>query len=283
MIELQEMKSYSKLPNISLDDVMENPFTEYLNLCFGLILDNIAKRTGKETELYDHMTFDEEYVVKVQDIQNSLFSSLKSIDYAMRFIDSYGKEDYIKSDFIPFEEFAAYHYDVVCHKVSTAKDLFFKLTNYTYNLELGNRECKWKNIEKYKNIISNHILFELFEANDSLNSDIKNKRNDSSHDGKQRTPFSCDRKFFLWASKVNESLSKFIPSNPIYERNSSEYSKQINIAKKESLNEIGLIRYNTFAVTRCILCSLSEKIKENIKQRLPNLDKRVMDILSENN
>lgn len=50
MIELQELKSYDDLPSISLDDVQENPFTEYLNLCFGLILDDIAKRTGKETE-----------------------------------------------------------------------------------------------------------------------------------------------------------------------------------------------------------------------------------------
>lgn len=48
MIELQELKSYDDLPSISLDDVQENPFTEYLNLCFGLILDDIAKRTGKK-------------------------------------------------------------------------------------------------------------------------------------------------------------------------------------------------------------------------------------------
>ena len=131
------------------------------------------------------------------------------------------------------------------------------------------------------NIINNHILFELLEAYDNLNSDIINKRNDSSHDGKQKIPFSYDRKLFLWASKVNEYLSKFTPSSPIHERNSSEYSKQIHMAKKESLNEMRWIRFNTFAVTRCILCSLFEKTKENVKQHLPNLDKRVMDILSE--
>ena len=48
MIELQELKSYDDLPSISLDDVQENPFTEYLNLCFGLILDDIAKEQEKK-------------------------------------------------------------------------------------------------------------------------------------------------------------------------------------------------------------------------------------------
>lgn len=63
MIELQELKSYDDLPSISLDDVQGNPFTEYLNLCFGLILDDIAKRTGKETELFNNMSTNEEYVI----------------------------------------------------------------------------------------------------------------------------------------------------------------------------------------------------------------------------
>ena len=68
-------------------------------------------------------------------------------------------------------------------------------------------------------------------------------------------------------------------SNPIYERNSFEYSNQINLAKEETSKEIGVIRYNTFAITNCIICSLSERLIENVKQLLPDLDKRVMDSL----
>lgn len=280
MTKFQELKSYNELPDISLDDVQKNPFTEYLNLCFGLILGNIAKRTGKDTELYDNMTNNERYVIKVHDIQDSLFSSLESIDYAMRFINSYGEQDYLKSDFIPFEKFAAYHYDVVCHKVSTVKDLFFKLTNQTYNLELGNEECKWKNIEKNKNIINNPILFDLFDANEKLNSKIKDKRNGSSHDGKQAIPFSQDRRWYFWAAEANEALSTYNHSYPSYERNSYEYSKQINLAKEETLNEIELIRYNTFSITKCILCSLLERLTEKVKQILPDLDKKVVGTLT---
>lgn len=280
MIELQELKSYSELPDISLDDVRKNPFTEYINLCSGLILDDIAKKTGKETELFDNLSVDEEYVIKGRDIQDSLFSSLESIDYAIHFIESYGEKDYQKSDFIPFEKFAAYHYDVICHKVSTVKDLFFKLTNQTYNLELGNEECKWKNIEKNKNIINNPVLFDIFDANEKLNSKIKDKRNGSSHDGKQAIPFSQDRRWYFWAAEANEALSTYNHSNPSYERNSYEYSKQINLAKEETLNEIELIRYNTFSITKCILCSLSERLTEKVKQILPDLDKKVVDTLT---
>lgn len=69
-------------------------------------------------------------------------------------------------------------------------------------------------------------------------------------------------------------------SNPIYERNSFEYSNQINLAKEETLKEIGVIRYNTFAITKCILCSLSERIIENVKQLLPDLDKIFMESLA---
>ena len=69
-------------------------------------------------------------------------------------------------------------------------------------------------------------------------------------------------------------------SNPIYERNSFEYSNQINLAKEETSKEIGVIRYNTFAITKRILCSLSERLIENVKQLLPDLDKRVMDSLT---
>ena len=280
MIELQELKSYDDLPSISLDDVQGNPFTEYLNLCFGLILDDIAKRTGKETELFNNMSTNEEYVIKEHEIQESLFSSLESIDYAIHFIESYGEKDYLKSDFIPFEKFAAYHYDVVCHKVSTVKDLFFKLTNHTYNLELGNEECKWKNIKKNENTINNPVLFDLFNANEKLNSKIKDKRNDSSHEGKQAIPFSHDIRLYFWAVEANEVLSHSLQSNPIYERNSFEYSNQINLAKEDTSKEIGVIRYNTFAITKCILCSLSERLIENVKQLLPDLDKRVMDSLT---
>lgn len=280
MIEIKELKSYSELPNISLDDVLENLFTVYINRCFGLILKNIAKRTGKETELYDNMTNNEEYVKNSHDIQEAIISSLESIDYAIRFIGEYGENDYLKNDFIPFDKFAAYHYDVICHKVSTLKDLYFKLTNQIYNLGLGSKECKWKNIEDKKNTINNTALFELFEANRVLNSDIKNRRNNSSHDGKLSIPFLHDIRLYLWASKANETLSKFMPSDPMYERNSHEYSVQVNLAKEKTLEECKIIRYNIFAITKCILCSLSEELIENVKRLLPDLDKRVVESLT---
>lgn len=280
MIELKELHSYSELPNISLDDVLKNCFTGYLNLCFGLMLADIKERTGKETELYDNMTSDEEYVKNEYYIQKSIISSLENIDYAIRFIEAYGEEDYLRKDFIPFEKFSAYHYDVVCHKVSTIKDLYFKLTNQTYNLGLGNEECKWKKINENKNIIDNPVLFEYFDANEKLNSTIKRRRNASSHDGQQTVPFSSDRRLYFWAVESYEAISNSMPSNSNYERDSYEYSKQIYLAKEESLNEIRYIRNNIFIVTRNILCSLSKKLRENVKQRLPNLDKKVVDSLT---
>ena len=144
----------------------------------------------------------------------------------------------------------------------------------------GNRECKWNNIEKKKSIINNPFLFDLFDANEKLNSNVKKKRNDSSHDGVLRIPFLHDIRLYFWAVEANEVLSHSIQSNPIYERNSFEYSNQINLAKEETLKDIGVIRYNTFAITKCILCSLSERLIENVKQLLPDLDKRVMDSLA---
>ena len=106
------------------------------------------------------------------------------------------------------------------------------------------------------------------------------KRNDSSHEGKQAIPFSHDIRLYFWTVEANELLSHSMQSNPIYERNSFEYSNQINLAKEETLKEIGVIRYNTFAITKCILCSLSERIIENVKQLLPDLDKIVMESLA---
>lgn len=281
MIELKELKTYEELPHISLDDVMDNPFSKYLDLCFMLILDHIAKRTGREDALFDNMSKDEEYVKKEHDIQDAIRSSLESIDYAIRFINSYGDNDYLKSDFIPFDKFAAYHYDVICHKVSTVKDLFFKLTNQTYNLGLGSKGCKWKPINEKKDIINNSNLFDLFDANEKLNSDVDNKRNASTHDGSLRISSLCDIKWYLWASNANEALSKFMPKDPNYERNSREYSVQINMAKKKVLNECKIIRYNMFAVTESIFICLFNKLKANIKQSLPNIDNRATEILSQ--
>lgn len=280
MIEIKKLESYNELPNISLDDVQKNPFTEYLNLCFGLILDDIEKKTGKKTELYDNISINEDYVKKNHDIQEAIISSLESIDYAIHFIGEYDENEYLKSDYIPFDKFAEYHYDVICHKVSTMKDLFLKLTNQTYNLGLGQKECKWKNIEDKKDIINNTDLFNLFEVNKVLNSDIKNRRNSSSHDGKISIPFLHDIRLYLWASKANETLSKFMVGNPNYERTSHEYSLQINMAKKKALEECKIIRYNIFAITKCILCSLLETLTENVEQLLPDLNKRVVDFLT---
>ena len=280
MIELKELKSNEELPNISLSDVMENPFSEYLNLCFALILDAIAKRTGRQDTLFDDMSKDEEYVKKEHDIQNSIQSSLECIDYAIRFINSYGENDYLRSDYISFDKFSAYHYDVICHKVSTVKDLFFKLTNQTYNLGLGNKECKWKPIDEKKDIINNSSLFDIFNANKELNSDIANKRNASTHDGSLKIPSLCNIKWYLWASNANETLSKFVPKDPKYERDSREYSVQINLAKNEVLYECNIIRYNIFAVTKSFFSCLFEKLRANIKQSFPNIDDRATELLS---
>lgn len=281
MLKIKELTSPKDLPIITLEDIQNNCFSKYLNTCFGIILDDIIKRTGKVTDIYNNMSTNENFVKTEYDIQNSLFSSLEKIDYAMRFIESYEKKDYLKSDFIPFDKYAAYHYDVICHKVSTAKDLFLKITNQTYNLGLGNRECNWNNIKKKRSIIDNPFLFDLFEANDKLNSGIKNKRNDSSHEGVLKISSLHEIESNLWTSKANEVLAKFMPSNPNYERNSSEYSAQISLAKKKILEDCTIVRYNIFAITKSILCCQFAKLKYTVEQLLPSVDKRTTEILSQ--
>ncbi len=72
-----------------------------------------------------------------------------------------------------------------------------------------------------------------------------------------------------------------MPSNPNYERNSSEYSTQISLAKKKILEDCTIVIYNIFTITKSILCCQFAKLKYTVEQLLPSVDKRTIEILSQ--
>lgn len=189
-MELKKLNSFEELPNIEIADVENTNFSTYANACLSLLLSNAEKRSNTiECNLYNFLNKNETYINKIIQFYRSLITCLEMINLAVNFVVFYNKNDYISKRNIPFNKFALYHFDVICHKVSTIKDLYFKIINGIYNLNLN--KCNWEAINNKKEVINNPLLFDLLDTNHNLLSSITSKRNKSSHEGIIQSGTTC--------------------------------------------------------------------------------------------
>ena len=198
---------------------------------------------------------------------------LESIDLGMKFISDYSKRDYMRPDFVPFDKYVVYHCDVIYHKISTIHYVLLKLINAVYNLGLQNDRCKYKDIEKRKTDIDNDMLFELIDAYKTLTTKINDQRNSSSHDGKLKIPTLIDISAYLKLCEIKEKYPHIYTQDKNYERNTSQYNSQIYHAKDKIIKELSVHRYNVFCITRCMLCTMYDKLLYTISTRCPDVFK----------
>lgn len=253
---------------INKEDVEENPFYEKLSLCVGTIYQNVSEAHKGEDNFFKYFDTSETYANDIYMLYRSVESCLDSINYAISFISRYGTKDYMRKDFVPFDKFCLYHFDVICHKVSTLKDLYFKIVNKVY--KIGLEKPTWNALRKYKDEINNEHLFSILEANFSLMEAIDNKRNESSHEGNIRLSILNDLSLYLMASSFHEKVPN-MEYDWKYEKGSIVYKNQIKKAKKEMLDYLNVVKYNAFIVTKCFMCSLAPQLEILLKELFPNI------------
>lgn len=138
-MELAELKNFEDLPAIVMADIQNSCFAQTINSFFCLLTQHVSDRVGQDKlNLFDFFEENEIYIYELYQNYQALDSCLESIELGMNFILAYSERNYMQPNFVPFDKYAAYHCDVIYHKISTIYDDFFKLINAVYNLELRN-------------------------------------------------------------------------------------------------------------------------------------------------
>ncbi len=237
-----------KIPNLTYGEAIND---ELSFVCRLMLCSIIRKR------LHDEQTIniEERYIIDAYDIIHNIHNCLETIDNAILFIKEGWDSEFGVKHRINEDTYLLYHYDIICHKIYTVRDLYFKLINHIYELGLKNKECKWKNIKGKRKSISNTFLFSLLNDNQNSLKSIYLVRTVSSHDGVIR-----DKSLDVTA--INSILAIYkdlIPKNLINGitiNNNLFYRHRFQENKSKFIEHIEICRYNTFIYTRCILCSL---------------------------
>ena len=273
-MELAKLKNFKDLPAIDTADIQNSCFAQTINTFFCLLTQHVSNRVGQDRlNLFDFFEENEKYIYDLYQNYQALDSCLESIELGMKFISAYSEMDYMQPCFVPFDKYAAYHCDVIYHKISTIHDVFLKLINAVYNLGLQNDRCKYCEIKKHKSDIDNDDLFELIGVFYKLTKKINDQRNSSSHDGKLKIPTLTDISAYLMLCEIKEKHPHLYSQDKSYERNSLQYKSQIINAKDKILNELSVHRYNVFCITKCMLCSLYDKLIYTISTKCPIVHK----------
>lgn len=81
-------------------------------------------------------------------------------------------------------DYVKYHLEVFFHKVSTGSDLLKLLVNIVFELDIPNRSCNMKSLQKKLPQEHHQSFLKLIDAYDETFKSIKFFRNKSSHEGK---------------------------------------------------------------------------------------------------
>ena len=134
------------------------------------------------------------------------------------------------------EQYTTYCYDSIIHKISTIKDLEFKLIHKLYGLPTKNGKYSWNTIFDHKKVINNDKLFAFYEnkSNFDFTSYLVGKRHLSSHEGKLSMRHFKDVSRLLFIRDIsNNPLYKEIPSGDY--ANGFYASLQIKNSRKEAI------------------------------------------------
>ena len=150
-------------PYISLDEVTKNEFSITCIYLAGSIIQDAEKREGFDMNKnnYHLFTDNEKFILELFYILSDIENCLSSIENACVFVKRFYGKSYFEKCKINIIDYSLYHYDVLCYKISTLKDLYFKLVSYLYDLKLKGKSCSWKSIEKKEEEINNPFLFHL--------------------------------------------------------------------------------------------------------------------------
>lgn len=161
-----------EIPFITDDDFLHNEMVSFVFSVSTEILPN-KDRTKEES-----------HVIQVFENITNIHSCFKCINQACNFIKRRPTvKELDENEEMTVIDYYNYHYDVVIHKLSTIRDLSFKLINQVFCLKLKDKECNWNSIIRKKDLITIDGVLSIEKLYYNLMKEIEDERNRSSHDG----------------------------------------------------------------------------------------------------
>ena len=265
----------SNLENISINDIHESElYIMWTHILSAFMLDN-TEQSSTNCGISEE---DRIFLKELHKILLGIDNCLKTIDISCLFLKRFYGKKYYESKDVLLADYMTYHYDMICYKTATLKDLYFKLTNHLYCLGLHKKKCNWENINSRRTIINNPILFKILESNyECLKSVVEDKRNASAHEGciNVHTLVEMELYEFLTSSNAKISIEELSALDKM------QFKYKIKDAKQNLIKEATTIRCISFVLTKCIFCSLadrfSEVISDNIKDYYkPSIEKGII-------
>ncbi len=268
------------LPLVTLEDYRHNELWWPTVILASCIL-----REGRARKESD------KYVLEV-------FKILNRIDYCFGIIDKskgfISRRPSIKeleaNDRMTITDYYYYHYDMVIHKLSTIRDLSYKLMNVVFNLGIKEKECGWNSILKKKGRIEIPGIMNLQQLFYIYLERIEIERNNSTHSGIINLPFMRELDLDISVSQMIRLYN--IPTDgwdPMPKDPYSEY--RLRKCKKELLEHIDHYRNMSISFVHILSCcmagvfrnNLSEELKKEFEDELKSADKRVDEYKNKNN
>ena len=233
----------------------------------------------------------DQYVIDVFDLLNRIDNCLGSIYKAKGFISRRPSvKELDDNDQMTITEYYMYHYDMVIHKLSTIRDLSYKLMNVVFKLGIEDKKCGWNSISKEKDRIGIPIIMNLQQLYYIYLERIELERNTSTHAG-------IIDLIFMREVDLNVSVSQMIrlyniPTdgwNPMAKGSCNE--RQLRKCKKTLLEYINNYLNRTISFIHILTCcmgsvfrnNLPEELKSEYKEMLKNIDKKVDEYENKNN
>ena len=253
-----------KMPLITEDDLFHNELIGYaLYLAAGIFLESKNKK----------YTTEELYILRFYQIINKIHSCYKCINQACNFIKCRPTiKELDKNEEMTIIDYYNYHYDVVIHKLTTIKDLSFKLINKVFDLKLEDKNCSWNGIRNKKDLITIPGVLDIHTLHYNLMNEIIFDRNESSHNGYVDIKMfrNLDGLVQISQWKRLELLSEdLIGLDPMEKGTYYDYLQRLG--KKELLKKIQNYKSMSLFCIHVLTCCMANKFKSDIPEDL--LDK----------
>lgn len=250
-----------EMPLITENDLLHNEMIGYVLFLTGGILLN--SQTDEKTEV-------EMQIIRVYGIINKILSCYTSINQASNFIKRRPTiTELDNNEEMTVIDYYNYHYDVIVHKLSTIRDLSFKLINKIYSLQLKDRNCNWDNIWKKRNLISVPGILDILSLLYYLMEEVQSDRNESSHNGFIDIRIFKDIDGFVQMSqwkRMGKLPEDVIESDPMAK--GTYYDYQLKKKKREFLAKISYFKTASLFCIHVLTCCMANKFKSDIPQDL---------------
>ena len=250
-----------KMPLITEDDLFHNELVGYvLYLTTGIFQDSENKE----------FTTEELYLLRFSQIINKIYSCYRCINQACNFIKCRPTvKELDKNEEMTIIDYYNYHYDVIIHKLTTIRDLSFKLINKVFDLKLKDKDCTWKGINSKKDMITIPGVLDIQALHYNLMTEIILDRNESSHNG------AVDIKLFgnidglvqISQWKRLELLSEDVIGPDPLEKG-SHYDYLLRLEKKQLLRKIKNYKTMSLFCIHVLTCCMASKFKSDIPEDL---------------